>query len=375
MREKIVKSAKRIVVKVGTSLLINSSGRVNGRRISSYASQIADLRRLGKEIIIVTSGAIGLGLRKMGIQKRPEIMPLLQAAASVGQNLLMNAYQRAFEKYNTIIGQILLTHDGLKDRQRFLNARYTIRSLLDYGVIPVINENDTVAIDEMKIGDNDTLSALVTVLVEADLLILLSDVDGLMTGDPKKDKRVEIIKEVKKITPEIKRMARPTSNILGTGGLITKLEAADIVTRSGEGVIIANGRVPNILIRLLNGEELGTFFYPAGERLQSRKRWLAFNRKIKGGVIVDNGAKSALVNRQSSLLPIGIIDVKGEFSRGDTISVFDVNGKEIARGIVNYSWEEVKAIQRKKTSMIKEILGYDGYDEVIHRDNLVIMEE
>ncbi len=373
MRKKTISYAERVVVKIGTSLLVDTAGRIKGRSLAGFAAQIHDLMDRGKEIVVVTSGAIGIGLRRMGIEQRPQSMPLLQAAAAVGQNILMNAYQKAFTKFSIVSAQVLLTHDGLKDRTRFLNARHTIRTLLTRGIVPVINENDTVAIDEMKIGDNDTLSALVTTVVEADLLILLSDIDGFMTGDPKKEKNTRIISEVQEITPEIRKMARPVSGGFGVGGLVTKLNAAEIVTRSGEGFLIVNGKTTNILTRLFDGEELGTFFHPQSEKLQGRKRWLAFNRRIQSHVTVDSGAVRALIKKHSSLLPIGIKACEGKFSRGDTIMIRDESGNEIARGIANYSSAEVDKIKGMKSSRIASILGYQDYDEIIHRDNLVIM--
>ena len=373
-RDKIFNQARRIVVKIGTNVLTQKSNVLNLKRIENLVKDIALLKKSGREFILVSSGAIGAGMGRLKLKRKPQTIPLKQAAAAVGQTQLMFVYDKFFRRYQRIVGQILLTQEDLTDRKRYLNARNTLRSLLSANVIPIINENDTVAVDEIKVGDNDILSALVTNLAEADLLIMLSDIDGLYTEDPKKDKKAKLILQVEKITPQIEAMAEGTLLETATGGMKTKIQAARMVTRAGEAIIIANGTRKNILTRLFAGEETGTLFLPEKQdKMASRKRWIAFRLGVRGVIIIDNGAKEALVARGKSLLPSGIIGYKGRFQPGDVVSLQDSKGREVARGMVNYSHDELEKIKGKKTHEIEKILGYKYYDEIIHRNNLVIL--
>jgi len=361
--------ARRIVVKVGSSLLTEKN-RLNRERMEEIVDQLASLQKENKEVILVTSGAIAGGIGRLNLKKLTTI-PQKQAAAAIGQNLLMGIYEKLFKKRGCLVAQVLLTSEDIQNRKRYLNARNTLLTLLNYKAIPIVNENDTVAVDEIKFGDNDTLSALVASKVEADLLIILTDTKGLYTTDPKR-KGAGFIEEVSEITPQLERMASGAGTLKGTGGMVTKLRAAKIARSSGVAMVIADGSMKNVLLRVLAGERLGTLFLPK-ERLKSRKRWIAFGVVLKGKIRVDEGAKEAISKRGKSLLPSGIIEVKGRFSIGGGVSIIDEENREFARGIVSYSSSEVDKIKGKKTSRIEKLLGYKDYDEVIHRDNLVIL--
>jgi len=361
--------ARRIVVKVGSSLLTEKN-RLNLKRIEEIVDQLAFLQKENKEVILVTSGAIAGGMGRLNLKKLTTI-PQKQAAAAIGQNLLMGIYERLFKKRGCLVAQVLLTSEDIQNRKRYLNARNTLLTLLNYKAIPIVNENDTVAVNEIRFGDNDTLSALVASKVEADLLIILTDTKGLYTTDPKK-RGAKLIEEVSQITPQLERMASGPGTLKGTGGMVTKLRAAKIACSSGVAMVIADGRMRNVLLKVLAGERLGTLFLPK-ERLKSRKKWIAFGVILKGKIRVDRGAREAISKRGKSLLPSGIIEVKGRFSIGDGVSIADEENREFARGIVSYSSSEVDKIKGKKTSRIENILGYKDYDEVIHRDNLVIL--
>ena len=364
-------NAKRIVVKIGSNLLTEKN-RLNLEMLEKIVDQLASLHKKNKEIILVTSGAVASGMGKLNL-KRLTSIPQKQAAAAVGQNLLMGIYEKLFKKKGCFIAQILLTSEDVQNRERYLNVRNTLLTILHYKAIPIVNENDTVAIDEIKFGDNDTLSALVAGKVEADLLIILTDTKGLYTTDPKrKGKKGRLIEEVSEITPQLERMASGPGTLRGIGGMVTKLRAARIARSSGIAMVIADGRRRNVIKRILAGERLGTLFLPK-ERLKSRKRWIAFGVVLKGKIKVDEGAEEAISKRGKSLLPSGIIKVKGRFSIGDGVSIIDKEGEEFARGIVSYSSGEIEKIMGKKTQKIEKILGYKDYDEVIHRDNLVIL--
>lgn len=363
-------NAKRIVVKVGSSLLTEKN-RLNLEMMEKIVDQLASLQKKNKEIILVTSGAIASGMGGLNL-KRLTSIPQKQAAAAVGQNLLMGIYERLFKKKGCLVAQILLTSEDIQDRERYLNARNTLLTLLNYKAIPIVNENDTVAVDEIKFGDNDTLSALVASKVEADLLIILTDTKGLYTADPKRRRGIRFIGEVSEITPQLERMASGPGTLRGTGGMVTKLRAAKISRSSGVAMVIADGRMKNVIKRILAGERLGTLFLPK-EKLKSRKRWIAFGVALKGKIRVDEGAEEAISKRGKSLLPSGIIEVKGRFSIGDGVSIIDEEGEEFARGIVSYSSSEIEKIMGKKTQKIEKILGYKDYDEVIHRDNMVVL--
>lgn len=374
MRTQLISKAHRIVVKIGSNVLTGADGRVNEKIVGDLARQVAGLCRGGREIILVTSGAISTGMVRMGLDRRPNALPQLQAAAAVGQSHLMNLYAKQFGAEGLEVAQILLTADDLKVRQRHLNARNTIIALLEKGIVPVINENDTVSTEEIKFGDNDALSALVSNLVKADLLIILTDIAGLMTRDPKMGGG-ELIGEVRCMSPEIEALASGAGSARGTGGMASKLKAVKMVTSSGEAAIIADGRERNILDRLFAGEELGTLFHPGGGKLRGRKRWIAFFIKPKGRIVVDDGAAAALLSRGKSLLPTGVKDVLGDFKDGDKVSIVTLSGREIARGLTNYSAEDLRRIKGLKTGAIHGVLGHKDYDEVVHRDNLVLMAE
>lgn len=362
----------RIVVKVGTSLLTDGSGNLNCEFIQSLCDDLSSLKKQGKEIILVTSGAIvaGRAMLKGVAQNLRE----KQAAAAIGQVRLMQVYEQEFEKKNILIGQVLLTREDLEERNRYLNARNTLLTLLNLGAIPIINENDTVAVEEIQVGDNDTLSAIVAAKINADYLTILTDVEGLYTDDPTKNKNAKFISEVREITPEIEILAgKNPAGERGTGGMLTKIEAAKIATRSGVTMVIAQGKKDKVVSRILKGEKIGTKFLPHEEGLKARERWIAFGMKVKGKIYIDSGAVEALVKKGKSLLPSGISSVEGKFQVGDMISIFSPQAKEIARGLTYYSAEEIERIKGKKSQEIESILGRKDYDEIIHRDNLVIL--
>jgi glutamate 5-kinase len=364
---------KRVVIKIGTTVLTKPSGVINEVTIERIVDDVAELLNLGAEAIIVTSGAIGAGLGRLKLQGRT--IREKQALASIGQSHLMGIYDKFFRKHNRLVAQVLLTSDDLAQRQRYLNARNTLLTLLSLDVVPVVNENDTVAVEEIKFGDNDRLSALVASKVEADQLIILTDVEGFFSADPHAESKVKLIKEVEEITPELEEKASGSGTLRGTGGMVTKLEAAKIATASGITMYIANGNREGVLKKIWNGENPGTKFLPAKERIVSRKRWIAFDTRIEGKIAVDEGAKDALLRRGKSLLPSGISLVEGRFNTGACVAVVDMEGKEFARGLTSYSSDEIEKIKGKKTSQIEKTLGYKDYDEVIHRDNLVILKE
>ncbi|MGQ9630912.1 MAG: glutamate 5-kinase [bacterium] len=366
---------KRVVVKIGTTLLTDPQRGVNEEYIASIAGQIARVRRMGIAALLVSSGAIGAGMNIIGMRRRPQRIPIRQALASVGQSRLMHAYERAMGEHGVVVAQVLLTQDDMHDRRRYLNARNTLLTLLDMGVIPVINENDTVATEELKVGDNDTLSALVASAVDADLLIILSDVDGLFTGNPHGDREARLLREVHRITSEIEELAGGSETIYGTGGMVTKIKAAKIATSSGAFCSIANGRLKDVIIDIVEGKLVGTRFYPGTVRIASRKHWIAYNLDSQGRIKVDDGAKAALLDRGKSLLPPGIIQVSGEFFAGDAVDIVDGNDIRFAKGLVNYDASDLRQIMGAKVKDIASILGYKPYDEVIHRDNMVILRD
>lgn len=369
-----LKDVKRIVIKVGSSTITYGNGKRNFSRIDHLAREIADLANQGKEIILVSSGAVAVGVDRLGLPAKPKTIPGKQAAAAVGQGVLMHTYEKIFAEYGQIVAQVLLTRVDSVDRHRYTNSRNTFLALLEHKVIPIVNENDVVAIDELKIGDNDNLSALVAGIVDADLLIILSDIDGLYTANPQKDPNAKLVPEVTDITPEIEASAGDAGSKVGTGGMFTKIQAAKMATSSGINMVIASGEEKDAISRILEGEEIGTLFVSRENRLQFRKRWLAFGARIAGKIVVDDGcAKAVRKAGGCSILPAGITDVEGEFEAGNTISVVNKNGHELARGLSNYSSEELDMIKGAKTSEIENILGHKHFDEVIHRDDLVIL--
>ncbi len=369
-----LKDVKRIVIKVGSSTITYGNGKRNFSRIDRLAREIADLANQGKEIILVSSGAVAVGVDRLGLVAKPKTIPGKQAAAAVGQGVLMHTYEKIFAEYGQIVAQVLLTRMDSVDRHRYTNSRNTFLALLEHKVIPIVNENDVVAIDELKIGDNDNLSALVAGIIDADLLIILSDIDGLYTANPQNDPNAKLVPEVTDITPEIEASAGDAGSKVGTGGMFTKIQAAKMATSSGINMVIASGEEKDAISRILDGEEIGTLFVSRENRLQFRKRWLAFGARIAGKIVVDDGcAKAVRKAGGCSILPAGITDVEGEFEAGNTISVVNKNGHELARGLANYSSEELDMIKGAKTSEIENILGHKHFDEVIHRDDLVIL--
>ena len=369
---KTFQGMKRIVVKVGSSTLSHQTGKLNFLQLEKLVRELADLHNQGREIVLVTSGAGAAGLGKLGLEQKPRTIPEKQAVTAIGQGLLMQMYEKLFGEYGQIVGQVLLTREDFSDRRRFLNARNTLHAIFRYGAIPIINENDTVAVDEIKLGDNDTLSAMVAGLVDAELLILLSDIDGLYTSNPRQDKNASLIEVVTEITPEIEALAGGTGSKLGTGGMETKIQAARIAGNSGVAMVIAHGNQEHIVGRIIKGERLGTLFLPKENRVETRKKWIAFGSAVQGKIYIDLGARKAMVKEGKSLLPIGITRVEGLFEVGHTVSIIDPDGVEVARGIVNYPVKEVEMIKGAQTKDVPKLLGYKDYDEVIHRDNLVL---
>ena len=362
---------KRIVIKVGTSTLTDERGMLDRTYIASLAGQIAALKSKGVDVLLVSSGAIRAGMEKMGLSSRPNTVPELQATAAVGQGFLMQVYSDIFGQQGLIAGQVLLTREDFGDRKRYLNARNTILTLFHHGVIPVVNENDTVAIEEIRVGDNDNLAALVASNLEADLLILLSDVSGLYDKQPG-SASAQVIPTVAKIDEKIRAIAGGSGSSSGTGGMRTKLEAAEIAMNSGVTMVIADGREANIISDVAGGKAIGTTFLPKKKRLCSRKRWIAFGAPSRGSIVVNEGAKKMIGERGKSLLAAGIVGVSSDFSSGDMVRLLDEEGNQIARGFVNYSAGDVEKIKGKQSSEIESILGYKDFDEVIHRDNMVL---
>jgi glutamate 5-kinase len=371
MRNLVFSHVKRVVVKVGSGVVSDANG-LDLPVLRAISSEICALRQRGYEVILVSSGAVAAGKGDLGIVGRPRTIPLKQAAAAIGQSRLMGAYKEAFLVHGRKVAQVLLTRDDLANRRRYLNARNTLMTLLEYNITAIINENDTVVVDEIRFGDNDNLSAMVTNLTEAHLLVILSDVDGLYDRDPREDAGAQLIPVVERITPEIEAMAGNGVTQLGTGGMATKLKAAKRATLYGVGTVIVNGRTPQVLSRLFDGEEIGTYFLPARDRMAAKKHWIAFTKKPRGKLLLDDGARRALVEGGKSLLPSGIKGVDGGFDRGDAVRLCDLDGVEFAKGVINYSLAELLRIMGKKTSEIEAVLGYKYGDEVVHRDNLVL---
>lgn len=369
-----LKKAKRIVIKVGTSTITYANGKRNFSQIDRLAREISDLQNQGKEMILVTSGAVAVGVDRMGLPGKPKTIPGKQAAAAVGQGVLMHTYEKFFADYGQIVAQVLITKTEAIDRHRYTNTRNTFMELMRQRVIPIVNENDVVALDELKIGDNDNMSALVAGIVDADLVIILSDVDGLYTANPQTHPDAVIVPEVAEITPEIEASAGGVGSARGTGGMATKIQAAKAATSSGIHLVIASGTEKNAITRVLQGEELGTLFVSRENRLQFRKRWLAFGAKIAGSIVVDDGCAKAIRKAGGcSILPAGVFAVQGEFFPGSTVSVIDKDAHELARGLVHYSSAELEQIKGCNSGEIANILGHKNFDEVIHRDDLVIL--
>ena len=370
-----LKKAKRIVVKVGTSTITYANGKRNFSQIDRLARELSDLQNQGKEMILVSSGAVAVGVDRLGLPAKPSTIPGKQACAAVGQGVLMHTYEKLFADYGQIVAQVLITRTEAIDRHRYTNCRNTFMTLLQQGVIPIVNENDVVALDELKIGDNDNMSALVAGIVDADLVIILSDIDGLYTANPATHPEATLVHTVQEITPEIEASAGGVGSSRGTGGMATKIQAAKAATNSGIQLVIASGTEKNAIPRILQGEEIGTLFVSRENRLQFRKRWLAFGAKIQGSIVVDDGCAKAIRKAGGcSILPAGIYQVVGDFQTGSTVSVIDKEGHELARGLVHYTASELERIKGCKSSDIEGILGHKNYDEVIHRDDLVILQ-
>ncbi|HEY7746789.1 MAG TPA: glutamate 5-kinase [Desulfuromonadales bacterium] len=374
MRKTLLSYVKRVVIKVGSGVISDNDG-LDATMIEAIARSVSELRQRGLEVVIVSSGAVAAGKGDLGIVGRPRTIPLKQAAAAIGQSRLMRTYKESFRARGLTVAQVLLTRDDLANRRRYLNARNTLMTLLEYGVVPVINENDTVVVDEIRFGDNDNLSAMVTNLVEANLLVILSDVDGLYDSDPKNNPHAKLLPVVERITEGIEAMAGGAVTQLGTGGMATKIKAAKRASIYGVGTLIVNGRIPDVIQRVFAGEELGTYFLPARDRLAARKHWIAFTKKPRGKLFLDDGARKALIEGGKSLLPSGIQGVEGGFDRGDAVRLCDMHGEEFAKGVINYALPELLRIMGKKSSEIEAVLGYKYGDEVIHRDNLVLKKQ
>ncbi len=369
---RLLTGAKRVVVKVGTSTLTHPGGGLNSARMEDLVRQLADAAGSGREVVLVTSGAIGAGMSRLGMARKPRSIPEKQAVAAVGQGILMQTYESLFADCGYVVGQLLLTRDDLTHRKRHLNCRNTIESLWRMGAIPIVNENDTVAVEEIKFGDNDTLAALVAGLIAADLLIILSDVDGVYDKYPRLHPSATLLQVVEAVTPELMEAAGGPGSLYGSGGMVTKLQAAKMAMAGGTAAVIANGARPGVIRSILEGETAGTLFVPRPEKMAGRKRWIAFYLPAQGQIRVDAGARKALVEGGKSLLAAGIVGVSGQFEEGDVVQVLDEDGRELARGLVNYGAEELARIQGRSTQEIHEILGYKYFDEVIHRDNLVL---
>ncbi len=368
----LLASARRIVVKIGSSLLTNDGQGLDREAIARWAAQIAGLRQQGREVVLVSSGAIAEGLQRLGWHKRPSALHELQAAAAVGQMGLVQVYERCFHEHQLRTAQILLTHEDLADRRRYLNARSTLRTLLALGVVPIINENDTVVVDEIRFGDNDTLGALVTNLIEADALVILTDQPGLYTADPRRDPTATLVAHAQAGDPALVAMAGGAGSAVGTGGMATKVLAATRAARSGAHTIIVSGREPAVLARLAAGERLGSHLEAATRPLAARKQWLADHLQVRGRVQVDAGAARALREDGKSLLPIGVTRIEGDFGRGEVVTCIDAEGRELARGLINYAAEDARRLVGQPTSAIEHILGFVDDAELIHRDNLVV---
>ena len=366
-----LKEAQTVVVKVGTRTLTHATGKLNLRYMEKLVRELADLVNQGRNVVLVSSGAVGAGIGKLGLEKKPQSIPEKQAVAAVGQSLLIQMYEKLFAEYGLVVAQVLLTRDDFNNRKRYLNSRNALKALLGYGVIPIINENDTVAVEEIEFGDNDSLSALVASILDADLLVLLTDTGGLYSANPKLDESAKLLSVVEQITPEIRKLAGETCESLATGGMVTKLLAAEVVAKSGIPMVIANGSDAVVLQRILDGEDVGTLFCAGKKCLESRKRWIAYGQMAHGRIIVDGGAKNALLADGKSLLPSGILEVIGDFEQGEMVAIEDHCGNEFARGLVNYSSGDLQLIKGLRTEKATDVLQRTC-GEAVHRNNMVV---
>jgi glutamate 5-kinase len=370
-------SYRRFVVKLGTNLLTGGSNQLDQKMMSNLVSQIARLQKQGAEIAVVTSGAITAGRHTLGLTKTIKGIPFKQVLASVGQSRLMHTYEEMFKKYSINVAQALLTKADIADRAGYLNARNTLLALMELGVVCIVNENDVVSIDEIKeykFGDNDNLSAMVANLIDADMLMMLTDIGGLYTADPRRDPKAQLIPVVTKIDADIRKLGRNTVDTKGTGGMITKIEAAKLATDSGVHVVIADGREPDIITKLASGEPIGTHFTSAGNHVESRRRWMLSGLGTKGKLIIDAGASLALKKHKRSLLAAGIKSAEGKFGRGDIVEIYDIDGMQIGCGIVNYNAADIAIIKGAQSGKIKDLLNTDYGPEVVHRNNLALLE-
>ncbi|MBC8388759.1 MAG: glutamate 5-kinase [Actinobacteria bacterium] len=374
-RKKYLKNIKRVVIKIGSSSLTLKSGGLDIANMKKFTGEVRNVTKKGIEIIIVTSGAIAAGLKYLNILKRPNDISILQAAASVGQVELMKAYDNLFSEYSLKVGQILLTKEDTTRRKQYLNIRNTIENLIKLNVIPIINENDSSAVDEIKFGDNDNLAALVSSLAEADALIILSDIDGMYDKNPKTASDAKLIPFVEKVTLDIEKIAGGIGSTFGSGGMVTKIKAAKICSFSGIAMIIANSRMPDVLDKILNFESIGTFFVPQTiKKVKSIKRWIAFGMRTKGSIIIDRGAEDAIKNKGKSILAIGVVKILGDFNKGDTLKVLSVDNKLIAKGISSFSAEEIDNIKGKNQNQIAKQFSSSFCSEIINRDCLVVFD-
>ncbi len=380
MNRDLILNAQKVVIKFGTNILTNDEGQVSLPRVYSFIEDVYKLKKMGKDVILVTSGAVGLGKKKLGIDSTDAIA-MKQACAAIGQSKLMSIYESGFEQYNLLVAQILLTEDDFALRRKYLSLRTTLNKLLELNVIPIINQNDTVSViqlgDELEdidvcFSDNDKLSALVASEISADLLLTLSDVDGLYDSNPKENPDAKILKVVEKLTPEIMNYGSSAS-AGGRGGMKTKLEAARLVTRSGGTSVIANGKIPNIVKKVFSGEDIGTIFLPDKDMLSGKRRWIGYATNVFGKIYVNEGAKDAIINQQKSLLPIGVVQVKNEFDKGEVVSIFDENGQEFARGIANYNSDDCRKIIGSHSDDIEDKIGHKNYDAIITKDNITVL--
>jgi glutamate 5-kinase len=371
VRQEVIALAHTVVLKVGTNVLTTPEGVLDPARMRTLAEQIQRLRAVGRRVVLVSSGAIGAGMGRLGLAERPKDLRQLQACAAVGQSFLMRAYQECLPETQT--AQILLTAGDFDSRTRYLNVRNTLHTLFEWKVLPIINENDTVSVAEIRFGDNDHLAAMVTNLLQAPLLILLTVVDGLYAGDPRTDPQATLMPTVPLIDEEVMAWAGASRSSLGSGGMVSKLRAARLATAAGESVVIANGTQPGVLDRLFAGEPIGTLFLPHGGTVPAWKRWLGYTARPKGRLVVDAGARKAVQDKGRSLLPIGVVQVQGTFAKGDVIALCDSAGEEFARGLSNYSALDAGRILGLRTEQIVEVLGTSPYEEIVHRDNLVVI--
>jgi len=374
MPRKRLSKARRVVVKLGSNV-ITATNSLNLEVIESISCQIASLMDMGIEVILVSSGAMAAGLRKMGMEKRPDEIPKRQAIAAIGQGGVMNSYEKSFSNCDKEVAQILLTGEDLNDRKRYLNARNTLHTLIEWKVVPIINENDTIMVDEIKLGDNDNLAAMITLLMDADFLFILTDIEGLYDKDPRRFPEAKLISRVESIKKEIEDYASHIPGTLGTGGMLSKIQAAQKVTSAGIPMIVAKGDTPDVLLQIFNGEDQGTYFVPKEEKMASRKCWIAYTLAPKGSIIIDDGAVKAVKDNGKSLLPIGVVAVEGNFEEGAAVSFKTLENKILGTGLVNYRSSDINLIKGLKTFQIQACLGGKHYDEIIHRDNLVLKDQ